>query len=106
MARASTTRAKRTLAPDEPPEPEEPVADDLDAPPAAADNSDDEDLFPDTDEDADEGEEELPDYDEESDEDDADAGDDSSVYAAAGDAPKLRFGVTLEPEPKIVGAAW
>jgi len=36
------------------------------------------------------------DDDEESDEDDADAGDDSSVYAAAGDAPKLRFGVTLD----------
>ena len=68
MACASTTRAKRTLAPDEPPEPEEPVADDLDAPPAAAYNSDDEDLFPDTDEDADEGEEEAPDYDEEADE--------------------------------------
>ena len=60
MARASTTRAKRTLAPDEPPEPEEPVADDLDAPPAAAYNSDDEDLFPDTDEDADAGEPQKP----------------------------------------------
>ncbi len=68
MARTSTTRAKRTLAPDEPLETEEPVADDLDAPPAVAYNSDDEDLFPDSDEDADQGEEEAPDYDEEADE--------------------------------------